>query len=313
VFNGQNAILYAPHYKKDTAVLPTSHRKGKRIDKSTWVFHRGDIQDVLQLLKNHGGTERIIIIAHNLIGRGINIVSRDFVWHLTHMYYRPSASSRLPHLMQSMRLCGRYKDNIPLYLYAEENIIRDIQRGHRLQGELVERIRDKSLSDPTKTAKELLEEEAVHPQKIPSRNLFLRMKKREFACEIDADKDTGISMEEFEQGMCVTQKPLPPVVTLTKLDKKEFERLTNDHNGMFKKWADVTNQSAIARFMREGLDPHKEYTKQEITSLCKEYGIRLSTIMKPFGKDHTIGKIMIREGIIYKLYDYLRISFEKYF
>ena len=51
------------------------------------------------------------------------------------------------------------------------------------------------------------------------------------------------------------------------IDKKEFERLTNDKNGMFKKWSNPINQSAIARLMSEGLDPNKKYTKKEITDL----------------------------------------------
>jgi hypothetical protein len=134
-----------------------------------------------------------------MIGRGINIVSRDFQWHLTHMYYRPSRSTALPSMLQSMRLCGRYQDNIPLYLYAEESVIRDIQRGYRLQKELVDRIKTKSTADPSLSALTILRDETVHPQKMPKRNVFLRRKKGNRAWQ-ENENDTGLSLEEFQRG-----------------------------------------------------------------------------------------------------------------
>jgi hypothetical protein len=99
------------------------------------------------------------------------------------------------------------------------------------------------------------------------------------------------------------------------MDKKEFERLTNDKNGMFKKWSDLTNGSAIARFMREGLDPYKKYTKKEITELCKEYKINLTDIIgiRKTNHSHSFGFILIKNDKIYKLHSKLIESFEKYF
>ena len=123
-----------------------------------------------------------------------------------------------------------------------------------------------------------------------------------------------MSMEEFNEGRCITKTMvIPALIQKTEMDPKEYERLTNDRNGMFKKWGDITNQSAIARFMREGLEPEKEYTKKEITDLCKEYNIRLPAITKPFGKDHTYGQMIITCNNRYKLSPVYTEAFKRYF
>jgi hypothetical protein len=317
VFNGLSTTVYAPHLPQQKKyVLPTSFRRGRYVGDRTIVFPRADIQDVLQYLKNNGGTRlfpRILIISHNMINRGINIVSRDFEWHLTHMYYRPSSSARMPHLIQSVRLCGRYNDNIPLYLYAEEKVILDIQRGYRLQQELVERVRRKGSDEPETPAVDILRNEAIHPQKLPSCNVFLRKKKHEFVCEQNAEKDKGWSLKEFEKGMCMTKNPIPQSTEKVLMDAKEYYRLTNDKNGMFKKWSDPTNQSAIARFMREGLDPYKQYTKKEIQALCKEFGVQIAHITGIRKKTHTHGQIIHIKQDLYYLYPSLVQSFVQYF
>ena len=81
---------------------------------------------------------------------------------------------------------------------------------------------------------------------------------------------------------------------------------------MFKKWSRVENTSNIARFMKEGLDPNKEYTKKEITDLCKEYGIvNLDDISK--NKKNKHGRIIVKQETKYILNQLLKNAFEEFF
>lgn len=302
VHNGDSTCLYAHGIRRDrdgVVRLPSCHKKARNARhlfyrgkphegvSDTYLFRRAPIQDVLQLLIDSGGASRfprILIVSHDMIGRGINIVSRDFRWHLTHMFYRPSITATVPMMLQSMRLCGRYSDNLPLVLYAEERVIRNILKGHQLQLEIVERVRDKAVLLPEASTTQLLADEIIHPDKIPKKSVFLPKTKRgrRFLPRLDADGDKGWTMNEFNRPMAFVKNPPSPLPTSNDntMDPNEFHRLTNPINGMFKKWADPTNQSAIARFMREGLDPKKSYTKKEITDLCKEFRFTLSHLMK---------------------------------
>ena len=101
------------------------------------------------------------------------------------------------------------------------------------------------------------------------------------------------------------------------MDPKEFQRLTNPVNGMFRRWADPTNQSAIARFMREGIEPNKTYTKHEMKSLCKQYGIqKITDISNVYNaKKHSIGQIVKidKEHNVYRLHPRLVADFYQYF
>jgi hypothetical protein len=303
VHNGQNTSLFAPRlrYSSSPIRLPTSHKKPLRVgDNGLYVFSKAQIQDVLQLLKNSGGAKffpRIIIISHDIIGRGINVASRDFEWHLTHMFYRPSKTATIPMFLQSMRLAGISEDNIPRYLYAEEKVLTDIMIGHRLQQEVVERICKKATEEKTTT--EILQGEVFHSKKIPKRSLFLLKNKRskKFLPKIDDKEDKGWSMEEFMRPLAIT-KNLKPINkdTLPILNTFELNRLVNSKNGMFKKWGNPTCSSAISKFLREGVDPNKIYSKTELKTVCKEFKINIHNISSPgYGKksNKNYGQIFI--------------------
>jgi hypothetical protein len=155
---------------------------------------------------------------------------------------------------------------------------------------------------------------------MPKRSVFLpktRHHKKKFLPKISTENDDGWTLEQFLRPMAMIQIPLPPHTDThdMKMDPKEFHRLTNPKNGMFKKWANVTNTSAIARFMREGLDPRKKYSKKEMQDLCKEYGIVLANIMMPYthGKGGGVnGQIITKKGK-YMMYPSLRKAFNDHF
>lgn len=322
IYNGTNCKLYSHLLKNTKIILPVCKKKGIEKDPCVHYFNNTPIPYVLQYLKNHGGATRfprIIIIAYKLVGRGINIVSEDFGWHLTHMFYRPSKSSDITTMIQSMRLCGIYHDNIPLQCYLPQKDYENLYKGYMLQEDIFQQL---GTIDSEKNEKqelvEWLKEKQFYKEKIPRCRLY---KNQRFKGNITEDKeeDGGMSMAEFNKDRCITEmlnhKSENTMNNVKPMDQKEFARLTNDKNGMFKKWAEPTNQSAIARFMREGLDPKKEYTKKEITDLWKEFTKESLTCLcnSHIGKSKGYGKILTRKNNKYYLNKELIIAFEKYF
>jgi len=205
-----------------------------------------------------------------------------------------------------------------LMLYATAKVLKDIMTGYRLQQEIVGRVVRKA--DPSSTVVSILSGEAVNPKKMPKRSVFLSKTKRKkrFLPKMDEDGDDGWTISEFMQPMAMIQTPPRVILShndlASQMDEKEFKRLTNDKNGMFKKWSDIGTDSAIARFMRNGLEPRRVYTKKEITDLCKEYGIQLVNLTISGIEDkHRNGKIMYKNGNNYAMYSCLLETFEKYF
>ena len=330
-YNGTCTKLYSESLCGERIVLPVC-RKKQSSSSSTHdlhVFHNCALPYLLQYLKENGGAERfprILIISYKLVGRGINIVSADFQWHLTHMFYRPSKGTSVTSMIQSMRLCGNYQDTIPLTCLMEKEYYENMYKGHRLQEDLFYRIQNESTGskeddDPPKSLTEWLQTQKFMKDKIPDTVLY---KKKGFQGKITdrESEDQGMSMTEFNQNRCITPSltlSLPPIPT-PQLDQKEKHRLTNDQNGMFKKWAQLSNTSAIAVFMREGLDPKKTYDRSEIQSLCKKHKIQLSHICctkNQFRKGSQIhGQLLWKHHQTpphYSLHPCLVKDFEKYF
>jgi len=320
-YNGTNCKLYSHHLNKIKIVLPICKKKGMEKEPSVHYFNNTPIPYVLQYLKNNGGAlrfPRIIIIAYKLVGRGINIVSEDFGWHLTHMFYRPPRSSDITTMIQSMRLCGIYHDNIPLQCYLPQKDYENLYKGYMLQEDIFQQL-STITKDEKKELMDWLEEKQFYKEKIPRCRLYKNKRFRGNVTDV-MDEDGGMTMEEFNKDRCITEmlnhkKDEKSEKEL--IDPKELERLTNDKNGMFKKWSDPTNQSAIARFMREGLDPEKQYTKKEILDLCKEYGIHqlkhICTSGNKLKSNKNYGQIIMKKNNNYIIYPELVSRFQKYF
>ena len=311
VYNGDDTKLYSPSLIGRSFRLPICCKK-QNLKKSTdrvHVFRQCAIQYVLQYLKQNGGAQRfprILIISHGLVGRGVNIVSADFGWHCTDMFYRPSHGSTIPTLMQSMRLCGVFHDRIPLQCYMEQKFYDDLYKGNQLQEDVFQRLH--VIQDTSRNIAEWLGEQHFLNTKMPKAKLT---KEGPFAGKITRNptEDEGMSLEEFFRDRCVT-RALPvayPVVldptavaATDSMDNAEFLRLTNPQNGMFKKWASSGIDSAIARFMKHGLDPHKKYTREEMIRLCDQHGIHALNKIMGKGAQQTNTKygilIMKNEG-----------------
>jgi len=318
-YNGTCCKICSPALVGVRMTLPLCHKK--QASSSTdqiHVFNHCALPYVLQYLKDNGGADRfprILILSYKLVGRGINIVSADFGWHLTHMFYRPSRGTSVTAMIQSMRLCGIYEDNIPLTCIMEKDRYEDMYKGYMLQEDMFRRVKE---TRTDKTLTEWMRSQKFLKDKIPNGTLY---KKDRFRGEITdkTEEDEGMTMEEFNQGRCITKTMVIPALIQRKImdmDPKEYERLTNDKDGMFKEWAKITNQSVIARFMREGLDPKREYTKKEITDLWETFAPNtgIKSLMKfCVGKSRSYGEIITQKNDRYFLIETLRDAFDRYF
>ena len=86
----------------------------------TCIKQKKSISYCLQMLKNEGVEKHphILIFAGDLAGRSISFTSEDYLWHLTDQRLLISNTCDEPELIQKVRLCGIYNDDIPLRLYS---------------------------------------------------------------------------------------------------------------------------------------------------------------------------------------------------
>lgn len=104
------------------------------------VLYKKSIAWCLQWLKTNGGAltyPHIMIFSGELAGRGISFTDMDYEWHLTGMYLVSSDKTDEVELIQKIRLCGIYKDDLPLELHTTQSIKTDIEKAYLRQEELM--------------------------------------------------------------------------------------------------------------------------------------------------------------------------------
>jgi hypothetical protein len=108
----------------------------------------GDVLEHFRKLDPHVEVfTHILIIAGKMADRGINYVSNNYGenihrWHITDMYYKPSITTDCASLIQSMRPCGNYNDNLPVTIYTYPKVQRDIINAFNVQEDILTGIRD---------------------------------------------------------------------------------------------------------------------------------------------------------------------------
>lgn len=91
-----------------------------------WI-RKIQLNKVLQILKEDTVKHtHIVIIGGNMISRGVSVVSEDYKWHLTDQYFHPSKSSHGENIIQSLRILGKYNDNLSLTLWCTIETWNDI-------------------------------------------------------------------------------------------------------------------------------------------------------------------------------------------
>jgi hypothetical protein len=347
LYNGNGIDLY--HRSLDGEKIRIKSDGGRLMlgDECTWrpgAHSFGQtigIASVIQWLKDNGGVKRfprIITISGKLAGRGISFVSDDYGrylgtfargsppkwigWRLTSMYYIPSKSTSQPNLMQCVgRVCCVVRDNIPTYLYANDDVLMDIRKSYWVQEELVTRTRK------YQEVSEMNVGEAMHHIKMKNTKLSrrpltttgIKQIRRENQVEWFQEDDGFDINETYEKNLVDDNgwglKPTSINVTPPEtdndtliMDVDEWTRLTTR---MFLIWSD--SSSYISCFMHN-LDPNKIYSKSEIMELCQHTNIRLGdVVIDKSGKSNKYGSIIYRSSHQYRLYPELVESYKLHF
>ena len=330
VSNGNGVKMYHPDLPLTFQVAGVSVTRGE--------FFKGDIADVLQYFRDNGGVikfPRIIVIAGELAGRCISYVTRDYYWHLTDLYYNPSACTPIPEMIHSAsRLCGLNKGKSHLHLHVTRKVADALWNGFHFTNEVMNRAiasplmnldgEEMSFGDSIKSVPML-------KTKMPvGRDLTNKVKVLKRDYKLVSKDDGGESVDSYKYKLVeehVAKVPkvvkvdkVPPKVdkhvatpvvesVAKELPEEEFIRLTTQ---MFPKWA--KDDTKIARFMKN-LDPRKVYTEKEMKELCQNTGITRVAQLLHFttGKDGICyGTIIKKTNNNYQLYTELVSSFEKY-
>jgi hypothetical protein len=236
-----------------------------------------------------------------MANRGVNFVSRDFEWHCARQYYVPSRGTTIPEMLQTLRICGIFKDGVQPTIFAPKWSLVELKIGYgKINQTLMELTGHDFLSNPTPDEQfERIKRQRSMPVQPMIRDVVRNMKfnvkkrTRSKMCRDRTHVETYID-EEDSVPMCKYQKELDKIEEsgyepLTKrprhedinkrsqitMDVAAHKRLTEK---MFPKWA-KDSSSKIARFM-EQLEPTKVYTKFEIMKVINETGVnRLRLLM----------------------------------
>ena len=308
IYNGNGISAYIPpefrnKFKKEMEKFNQQKTKSKNRIQFTEVTNHEVVEHFFQI-KNLSiswfyqfckniGMDVVLTIGCDLMSRGISYCSikkEPNALAATVMIYRPSPQRHCVGLVQTIgRLTGTSRPDLPRTLYAPQKIIDDYK---------------KTCENECDFIKALDEELEKNPE----------MNSEEFFKTFHLKRELKRCLDRPQLHLRPLYKKEQVVVENGNLEQQEIHRLTNDENGMFKRWAQVDNTSNIARFMKHGLDPNKEYTKKEITDLCKEYGVVLSNIINSVLKNNkNHGKIIIKQETKYVLNPALKHAFEKFF
>ena len=327
VCNGKGVCMYHPDLPLTFTVAGVSVKRGE--------FFNGNIADVLQYFKDNGNVDkfpRIIMIAGELAGRCISYVTRDYVWHLTDMYYNPAKSTPIPEMTHSAgRLCGLNMYKSHLRLHTPMFVATALWNGLNFTNEVINRAIASPLLDAAGEEKSFADSIKNIPMlktKLPEkRDLTNKVKvnKRDF--NLVSKNDGGESLESYKFELVeepvakvakvdtpdVTQVATPVATPMVEsvakeLPEEEFVRLTTV---MFPKWSKADTK--IAKFM-QNLDPRKVYTERDMKNLCKETGIQmLNQLLTINVGSNGFGTIIKKINNKYQLYTELVSSFDKYF
>jgi hypothetical protein len=128
-------------------------------------FKNLEIGDVLTWLKSMQCNRRnsipithVAIVSCLLASRGVSFCSNNYEqkerWHLTHMYYKPSLTKDCVANIQSMRVCGVFKDNIVPVVYLPGIVRQNILKAITLQNLFLHTIQ----TNPELNTKDILRE-----------------------------------------------------------------------------------------------------------------------------------------------------------
>ena len=304
----------------------------RRLGIHTFSYGKRSISEVLQDIKEKFPEIRhILIFAGELAGRGISFVSTDRTLHLTDEFLIVANSTDEPEIIQKIRLCGRYSDNLPLTLFSTKKVISDLRRAYFRQEEIIKCIKGSN----REFCKSAVEEMSISKTKMTNRSIT-KDEKAKVGFNISNGTDNGLSMDVYNGKKNLPDEYFEMYKTNISQedrksyeeniqeeiddedkkdeeedeeeDKKENERLINT---MFPRWE--VADSNIAKFMHH-VDPDKLYTETEIKKLCREYNITFSELLRhKRGKSKAYGKIFEKKDGGFRIRSELVESFKEHF
>lgn len=315
-YHGNHITLYAPHLLPSADLrLPFCRNKKPTKDGNRLMYRNTSVRHVLQWIKDQPDWElrfpRILLIAQNMVGRGLNIVSYDYKWHLSHFFWRPSTTSRVESREQDQRGCGIFSDDLRCRVYCTEKDQRDLLKAHRVQEEIFHRW--SSTPHQEMPLADAVKEMTFYKAKVPSGTIARHTKK--FAGTIvHTSEDGGWSMEEFSGGVKIPLAPSARAASAVKTpvplnDEQDVARLCR----LFVKWG--KGDSIIANFLQR-LDPRKVYSHEDMKKLCRNNNVQsvtLSHMLEPHSS-YRFGRILVgSKEAGYRLNPHLHQAYDENF
>lgn len=192
VFNGDGLTMYSKHIEalahiiRGGVIRETSEGvTGFKIKPRTvhieenegkyYVSVKAQIDEGLQYYKElHMSSKstrisHLAIVSEGMADRGISFVSKDYKWHLTAQYYEPNKKVFADNIIQSIRLCGNYKDDLPSVLYSTEKVCDDLAKCFLVQEEMLMRCK---ASEKVKNIPRVLRKMQLCSEKVPEKRRF---------------------------------------------------------------------------------------------------------------------------------------------
>ena len=216
----------------------------------TCIKQKKSISYCLQMLKNEGVEKHphILIFAGDLAGRSISFTSEDYLWHLTDQRLLISNTCDEPELIQKVRLCGIYNDDIPLRLYSTKETLSDLRKSFFRQEEIIESLKESEMkSYDFINSMEMNQKKLTHRHIVKDRDIHFQFKK--------VDKEVGWPMEDY------------------KLENNLESKLELDLELVIKKIKKYrSNVNSYISIFFSSINPQMTFTKEELLDVLKKSG-----------------------------------------
>jgi hypothetical protein len=208
VFNGDGLTMYSKYIEQLSEII-TRGVQGDTFSIKKKSFHIEDsegracivvkaqidegLQYYRELHKSSKSTRisHLAVVSESMADRGISFVSKDYKWHLTTQYYEPSKKVTADSIIQSIRLCGNYQDDLPSVLYSTEKVCDDLSKSFLIQKEMLMRLKS---SEKVRSIPKILKRIPLNSEKVPKKRKF-GIKEAEL--NIVEGDDGGVPISEY--------------------------------------------------------------------------------------------------------------------
>lgn len=223
VYNSEGVFCYSPDGIDRHIIVQNSENKEEEIYKSikptspflncdgVVQFKKLGLGEILQYFKDRRDPPtHIVVIAGLMVGRGLNVVSSDFKWHITHQILRNSDGATCADIVQKLRLLGIYLDSLPIRLYCLQRDAITIKQSSKLQKRIFE---GANLHEELETMPDLCEEIKIYVGNIPQRRTTKKCKEPQWnkvANEKEQYEEVDETYEENGEYCCIIPQRLAP-------------------------------------------------------------------------------------------------------